>query len=165
LQLYFVRLIELKVMNKQNAILKSFITGAIAGLILLAFYFIVLNFVSGWEYTLKQFDDNWYYIMLLSLGFGIQVGLFVFLKEIVRNKTDQSGKIIAISGTTSTAAMIACCSHYLVNILPVIGVTGMVAFAAQFQTELFWVGIISNTLGIIYILRRVIKATKGGEEN
>ena len=40
--------------------------------------------------------------------------------------------------------MVSCCAHYLANVAPVLGAAGLVAFAAQFQVELFWVGLAFN---------------------
>jgi P-type Cu+ transporter len=70
---------------------------------------------------------------------------------------DMSGKVLAVSGTTSTAAMISCCAHYLANILPVIGIAGAVALIAQYQIELFWFGLGCNLAGIAYMGIKVAK--------
>ena len=60
----------------------------------------------------------------------------------------------------STAAMVSCCAHYLVNVAPVLGATSLVAFAAQFQVELFWVGLAFSAAGIAFVLSRLWKAEK-----
>src|SRR3990167_5230588 len=136
----------------QVAINKKFIImGFVAGLSLLGVYFLILNLVSGWEFTKIQFKGNWYWIVGLAAGFGTQVGLFTYLRALHRAKV--SGKIIAASGTTSAIAMISCCAHYLVNILPVIGISGLAVFLGRYQMELFVVGAISNLAGIFYLLR------------
>ena len=127
--------------------------------VLLALYFGVLTLVSGWSFTLTQFSDFWFYIVPLAAGFGLQVALFLKLREVV-SRAKQAGAVIAASGTTSTAAMISCCAHYLTNVAPVLGATGIVAFAAQFQVELFWVGLAFNAAGIAYVGSKLWKATK-----
>jgi P-type Cu+ transporter len=126
---------------------------------LLALYFGVLTLVSGWSFTLQQFTDFWFYIVPLAAGFGLQVALFLKLREVV-SRAEEAGAVIAASGTTSTAAMISCCAHYLANVAPVLGATGLVAFAAQFQVELFWVGLAFNAAGIAYVGTRLYKASK-----
>lgn len=68
--------------------------------------------------------------------------------------------MVAASGTTSTAAMISCCAHYLVNVLPVLGVTGFITVVAQYQVELLWLGLAFNLAGILYIAPKVIQAYK-----
>ncbi|MDP3987546.1 MAG: hypothetical protein Q8P80_00175 [Candidatus Levybacteria bacterium] len=137
---------------------KSVLFGMLGGLGLLGFYFVILTLVSGWSFTLEQFDDNWYYVIALSAGFGVQIGLYTYLRQ--AHHKNSSGKVVAASGTTSTVAMIACCSHYLVNVLPIIGITGFVTIVSQYQTQLFWVGIAANLLGIGYMVRKVLGLSK-----
>jgi Cu+-exporting ATPase len=127
--------------------------------VLLALYFGALTLISGWSFTLSQFSEFWYYIVPLAAGFGLQVALFLRLREVV-SRAKQAGAVIAASGTTSTAAMISCCAHYLTNVAPVLGATGLVAFAAQFQVELFWVGLAFNAAGIAYVGTKLWQATK-----
>ncbi|PJC36826.1 hypothetical protein CO046_03700 [Candidatus Peregrinibacteria bacterium CG_4_9_14_0_2_um_filter_53_11] len=138
----------------KKIILNAVFKGIIASLILLGAYFLILTLVSGWDFAVDQFLDYWYFVLSLAFGFGIQVGLFVYLKNAVHSKNLSKG-VLAATGTTSTVAMISCCAHYLVNILPVLGVTGLVTFVAQYQMELFGLGLLSNLLGIAYILRRI----------
>jgi Cu+-exporting ATPase len=126
---------------------------------LLGIYFGALTLVSGWSFTVSQFSDFWFYIVPLAAGFGVQVALYLRLREVL-SRAKQAGAVIAASGTTSTAAMISCCAHYLTNVAPVLGATGLVAFAAQFQVELFWVGLAFNAAGIAYVGTMLWKATK-----
>lgn len=126
---------------------------------LLAVYFGVLTLVSGWSFTVNQFSEFWFYIVPLAAGFGFQVALYLRLREVL-SRAKQAGAVIAASGTTSTAAMISCCAHYLTNVAPVLGATGLVAFAAQFQVELFWVGLAFNAAGIAYVGTKLWKATR-----
>ncbi|HXV84328.1 MAG TPA: hypothetical protein VEG60_31150 [Candidatus Binatia bacterium] len=142
---------------KRNPIMSRAIVYGVVGMAsLLGIYFAILAAVSGWEFTLSQFFDFWYFIVSLAAGFGIQIGLYSYLRNAVRSM-DMSGKVVAVSGTTSTAAMISCCAHYLTNILPVIGAAGAVALVAQYQIELFWFGLASNLAGITYMTTRVVK--------
>ncbi len=142
-----------------NSIVKSILYGTLASAILLLVYFFVLSLVSGWEFAQSQFATYWYFIVLLVLGFGIQVGLYTYLRGII-HIGQGTGKILGVTGTTSTATMISCCAHYLVNLLPVLGVTGVVTFVAQYQIQLFWVGLLFNFAGISYIAQRIIKLKK-----
>lgn len=137
---------------KRTRIGNSFLFGLIAFSVLMGIYFAVLTFVSGWNYALSQFTSYWYFIVTLAAGFGIQVGLYAYLRNFVKNR---SGKLLATSGTTSTAAMVSCCSHYVVNLLPILGVTGLITFVSQYQIQIFWVGIFFNILGILYMLRNL----------
>lgn len=133
--------------------------GALAFGLLLGAYFAVLTLVSGWKFTVSQFSDFWFYILPLAAGFGIQVALYTRLRQLLHQSQDARA-VMATSGTTSTAAMISCCAHYLVNVAPVLGATGLVTFATQYQVEFFWVGIAFNVAGIAYIGNRLWNATK-----
>lgn len=127
--------------------------------LLLGAYFSVLTLVSGWKFTVEQFYEFWFYVVLLAGGFGLQVALYMRLRELLLPK-DGSRTVMAASGTTSTAAMISCCAHYLVNVAPVLGATGLVTFAAQYQVEFFWVGLAFNAAGIAFIGNKLWNATR-----
>lgn len=133
--------------------------GAGAFVLLLAINFAVVSLISGVDFTLEQFEKFWYFFVSLALGFGVQVGLYIYLKQLV-GQYGASGKVVAVSGTTSTAAMVSCCAHYLVNILPILGVTGFLTIVAEYQIELFWLGLLFNAAGVLYIVPKVINATR-----
>lgn len=133
--------------------------GAAAALLLL--YFGALATLSGWEFTLSEFEAYWPFIVALAGGFGLQVFLFIRLRTLVHGT--RSGKVVAASGTASGAAMVSCCTHYLVNLLPVLGATGIVSLVSQYQLELFWVGIAANVAGIVYIGGRFVTYRPTGE--
>lgn len=130
--------------------------GILASGFLLGIYFVVLTLVSGWDFAQGQFSTFWYFIISLAIGFGIQIGLYFYLKNLITGKHGE-GKILGVTGTTSAAAMISCCTHYLANLLPILGVAGAVTFVAQYQVELFWVGILFNLGGIFLIASRITK--------
>ena len=138
-----------------NEPVKSLIWGVAATVALMFFYFSVLSLVSGWNFAQIQFSDNWYWIIALSAGFGIQIALFVYLRA--RHREQISGKVVIASGTTSTIAMISCCSHYLINILPIVGISGFAVIIGRYQTEFFLVGIVSNLFGIAYLIDKLVK--------
>jgi Cu+-exporting ATPase len=133
--------------------------GGLAFAALLAIYVVALTLVSGWTFTAEQIAEFWMYIVPLAAGFGLQVALFVRLREVV-SRAREAGAVVAASGTTSTAAMVSCCAHYLANAAPVLGASGLVAFAAQFQVELFWVGLAFNAAGIAYVGTKLVRATR-----
>ena len=68
------------------------------------------------------------------------------------------GKVLATSGATSTASMISCCAHYLTNVVPAICAAGIVTVVAQYQVELFWLGLAFNGAGLGYIVSKVVAA-------
>ncbi len=118
---------------RQSAVVRLITLGMFGAALLLGIYFAILTLVSGWDFALSQFSEFWYFIVSLAIGFGIQLGLYSYLRTAIRGR-DGYGKVVAVSGTTSTAAMISCCSHYLVNILPVLGCILQAWVAAAWQT-------------------------------
>ena len=143
----------------KSRISKSLWLGSAGSLGLFTLYFGIVTLISGWNFTLGQFASFWYFIVSLAVGFGVQVGLYSYLRSAVLGQT-ASGKVVAVSGTTSTVAMISCCAHYLANILPVIGVAGAISLIGQYQIELFWVGLAANAFGIWYIATKIRKFLK-----
>lgn len=129
--------------------------GLAGTLALLAVYFGLLGLLSGWDATLIQFEEFWPYLTALATGFGIQVGLFLYLHRSI-HAAARSGRVVAVTGTTSGAAMVSCCTHYLVNLLPVLGSTGLATLVAQYQVELFWFGLAANLAGIAYMTKRIV---------
>ena len=132
--------------------------GLLAAAGLLGVYFAILTLVSGWAFTVTQFADFGYYVVALAAGFGVQVALFVRLRRLLARHATPA--VVATTGATSTAAMVSCCAHYLVNVAPVLGATGLVTLAAQYQVELFWVGLAMNAAGIVYIGSKLLRAQR-----
>lgn len=139
--------------------LRALAIGGVAFTLLLGVYFVLVGLISGLDYTLEQFAVYWPFLVALAAGFGIQIGLYSYLRRLVAHP-GASKKVVAVSGTTSTAAMISCCVHYLTNIVPVLGATGLVTIAAQYQVQFFWVGLAFNLAGIAYIVPKVLQASK-----
>lgn len=132
---------------------KPLLTGLAGSLALLGVYFSLVTALSGWEFAFSQFLRYWYWIIALAAGFGIQIGLFSYLRS--RHRTRVSGKAVAISGSASGVAMVSCCAHYLVNIVPLIGISGLSAFVGQYQIEIFGIGAFANVVGIGYLVLKL----------
>lgn len=132
--------------------------GFIATAILLVVYFFIVTLVSGWSFAQDQFRQFWYFVLTLAIGFGIQVGLYSYLKSSIKGTVSPS--VVVTSGATSTAAMISCCAHYLVNLLPILGAVGIITVISQYQVQLFWVGLAFNFAGIVYMTSKVYKFSK-----
>lgn len=140
---------------RSDAVKTACLWGVTATFGILGVYFAVLTLISGSAFALAQFGEFRFFIVSLTLGFGIQAGLYGYLKAALREHK-APGAALAVTGTTSTAAMVSCCAHYLVNILPVLGAAGIATFAAAYQTELFWFGIAMNLAGIGFMVRRIV---------
>jgi hypothetical protein len=136
---------------------KSIFFGVIAAFMLLAIYFTVISILNSFEEALIQFSDIWYWIILLSAGFGTQIGLFLHIKFFRRVKTKGLTAEVTATGGVSTVSMIACCAHYMVGVLPLLGLSAAVMFLVEYQVSFLLVGIFSNLLGIIVMLMKIKK--------
>ena len=108
-----------------------------------------LNFPSMAIFQLKRYI--WLLIPLV-LGFGVQIGLYTYLKHLnaVCTVTSMAG------GGVSSISMLLCCSHYLVNFLPFISLsTANLLTKYTFYILLF--GVASNLLGIWFMLNKIRK--------
>lgn len=134
--------------------LHSFLAGLTGFIALIVFYFITMRLLAGtWNAAISQFEKLWYYMIPLSLGFGIQVGLYNHLRSLV--KSNPGKNVMMANSTTSAIGMVACCAHHLTDVLPLIGLTAISAFLVSFQTPILLVGIISNIFGIYFLWQKI----------
>jgi|SRR3989344_1803682 len=133
--------------------MQSIAKGLFGSFLLLGFYFLVVGAISGIDSAREQFLKSWYWILGLAIGFGVQIALYTYTRAM--HRAHVSSAAVAVSGTTSGVAMIACCAHYLVNILPIIGIAGIATLIGNYQTWLFAVGLASNLIGIGYMTKKL----------
>ncbi len=135
-------------MKKRNSLLYGL--AGFAGLLLL--FFGILSFANSPEHAVSQFLSGWFWILPLTAGFGVQVGLYVWMQNQFLETGNVVGKEIAATGTVSGTTMVACCAHHLVDIVPLLGVSAFALFLNQFQPVFIVVGLFSNLAGIILML-------------
>lgn len=114
--------------------------------------------MSGWQYTIERFVEWRPFVLTLAIGFGAQIGLFTYLRSAAR--AAGSGKVVAATGTTSGIEMVSCCTHYLVNLLPVLGATGLVGSSADIKLSCSGSRIASNLAGLIHVGSHAYSLTK-----
>ncbi len=137
---------------------KFIIIGLIASFSLLALYFGILSLANSFSHAIEQFSQMGYWILLLVAGFGLQVGLYFFIRASFRLKQMASPTAaVATSGGISTGSMIACCLHHLVDVLPLIGLAAAAVFLTQYQLLFIIIGIFSNLIGITIMLEIIQK--------
>ncbi len=134
---------------------KSILWGFFSGFILIGFYIGVLTIFQGFNFALNNFRSWWYLIFPLVIGFGIQMGLFVSIK----NHAKLTGTV-ATTGGISGGTMVACCSHFLLNIIPIVGVSGLTIFLMKYQPAFLSFGILANIFGISLMVRHKRKMLK-----
>lgn len=98
------------------------------------------------------------FVGAISLGFGLQMGLYTYLRKGLRIREGRGPTALAASGAgTSTVSMIACCAHHAVDILPLVGLASAGLFLSQYRTPLMALGLLSNGIGIAITLRLIRK--------
>ena len=141
---------------------KPYLVGATAGLSVIGFYLGLLTLTSDAYNAWMAFKSYSVWILALAAGLGLQATLYVFLRRKLGGRSTKGAKCgLATSGGMSTSAMAACCSHYLVNLLPVLGLPFFSAAAAglaRYQTYFFLAGVLSTLFGIGLMLRTMKKS-------
>ncbi|MDP4038970.1 MAG: hypothetical protein Q8P57_00085 [Candidatus Pacearchaeota archaeon] len=140
-------------MAKEN---NSILYGILSGLGLLLFYLGVVSIFQGVDFAFLNLRSLWYLIFPLAIGFGTQIGLFFSIKY-----TAGITGMVAGTGGISGGSMVACCSHFLLNIIPLAGFSGIAIFLMKYQSGFLVFGILSNILGIGLMLNHKMKM-KGG---
>ncbi|MDE3075431.1 MAG: hypothetical protein KGJ86_08380 [Chloroflexota bacterium] len=133
---------------------RPLVFGLLAVLGLLIFYLGIITLAQGWGHALEQLSDDRWFVAAISAGFGTQIGLFTYIRQLSLHS--HAGSVAASTGT-STAAMLACCAHHLTDVLPILGLSGAAIFLNAYKTPLLWLGILMNLAGIVYLLRQLRK--------
>lgn len=143
----------------QKAKQKSIFWGVVGGILLLSVYFVIVSVVNSFGHAIDEFSQLWYWITALTVGFGIQVGLYAHVRQTIQLKKQAHGatSTIATAGGVSTVSMVACCAHHLTDFLPILGLSAAAAFLSAYQLIFIMLGIISNILGATYMLSIIAK--------
>lgn len=129
--------------------------GVLGALGLIVLFLIVIAIVltnSSYEFALSEVKRLWYWVLLLSAGFGLQLGLFAHIRQAVNQKLTAAKAELAASGAVSSGSMVACCSHALVALLPFLGVSAAATFLARYQLSFLLLGLFSNLLGVTVMI-------------
>lgn len=130
-------------MGKDNSVLY----GLFAGIGIVIFYLAVLTIFQDFNFAISNLRSLWYWIFPLAAGFGTQIGLYTSIRHNALVNSEIAG-----TGGISAGSMVACCSHFLLNIIPLAGFSGLAIFLMNYQKVFFSVGIISNIVGIGILL-------------
>ena len=128
-------------MKMENKRSNAVLYGLLAGIGLLIFYLSVVSIFQGIEFAFLNLKSLWYLIFPLTTGFGIQVGLYFSIKH-----TAELTGTVAATGTISGGSMVACCSHFLLQIIPLAGASVLATFLAKYQPWFLLIGIVSNII-------------------
>lgn len=137
---------------------RPYIFGTIATFAIVGIYLGMNTLTADWYYAKVQFNEYRWWIVTLAFGLGVQVTLFSLLRaQLKKNRMRAAKSSMAASGGVSTAAMMACCSHYLATVLPALSLPFLSAAAVakleQYQPYFFLAGILSCIVGIGLMVR------------
>ena len=144
--------------KKKYLVKKPLLYGLMSSLALIGLYFIILTFANSFQHAIQEFIKMWYWILLLVIGFGIQISLYVYVRGFikVRNIVGINESVVA-TGSISTTSMVACCVHHLTDVIPILGLSAVAIFLDKYQLLFIVIGILSNLIGIIGMLRIIQK--------
>ncbi len=129
--------------------------GLLGALGLSALYLGIVTLAESWSHALDLFREDAPFVVPIILGFGTQVGLFVYVKRGL-HLPDGTGTVGALTGAgtgTSTLAMVACCAHHVTDVLPLVGLSAAAVFLAAYKVWFMALGLATNLAGILVMLR------------
>ena len=130
---------------------KHVFIGVVAAVLLLGVYVGIIGVVQGLAHAWEQTERLWYWVLALAAGFGIQAGLFSFIRQSLRQRRAATAGV-AVSGGVSAGSLAACCAHHLGDVLPLLGLSGVSAFLVSYQQFFIILGVLSNVVGITIML-------------
>ncbi len=134
---------------------RDILIGVGSAILLLLVYTGIVTWAEGIEHAMDQMAELWYWVVALAGGFGIQVGLFSFIRRGLRERKATATASVATSGGVSAGSMVACCAHHLTDVLPLLGLSGLATFLASYQLLFIVIGILSNIVGITIMLETI----------
>ncbi len=148
--------------EKQRIVNRSIITATAAFLGLLLFYGVFVAAVESFTHAVQLIMDDVFFVMAISLGFGIQIGFFSYMRRLKKAGREYGSGAWAAAGSgagtgTSTISMIACCLHHAGDVLPFLGISAATLFFEQYRYPLMWLGITANLLGVLIMLHIISK--------
>ena len=138
--------------------------GATASAAMMLFYVVVVLGASrSVDHLADQVAADWYLLLPIVAGFGVQVGLWVELRRRQRLHREVIAAGTAGAGA-STVGMVACCAHHLAELLPFVGATAAATFLYGYRLPFMLAGVGLNAIAISIALRRLRTITAAHEE-
>ena len=141
---------------------RAYILGLLASVAIVGIYLGMNTLTADWYFARVQFSEYRWWIISLAIGLGVQVTLFTLFRAHLRGqKKTAANSTMAASGGVSAVAMMACCSHYLATLIPLLGISFLsataVASIAEYQVYFFLAGMVSCLFGIGLMVRLMRK--------
>ena len=134
---------------------KPVFIGLLGIVFLSGIYFLFLMLIGGIEHALEFVSHLWYWLIIIIAGFGLQLGLYTFIRQ--RIKSRAATIEISTSVGVSTGAMVACCLHLAVELLPLIGLSALTLVLTAYQIPILLIGVFSNIIGVVFMISIIKK--------
>lgn len=120
-------------------------------------YLGVVTWAQGWRHATELLSQDWALVAAIAAGFGVQVGLYSYLRLVIHHKVRLAASTTATGvGTgTSSVAMVACCLHHVTDVLPVLGLSGAAVFLSTYRVPFMLAGLAVNAIGVAIMVRVV----------
>jgi hypothetical protein len=139
--------------DEQSKFLKRSVTGTVA---LIFLYVIAMSLGNTFAISLSELGRWWTYVAALAVGFGIQVGLYMHIRDFVKTAGGElHGSRMAMGGGVSASSMVVCCLHHVTDVLPILGLSAASLFLANYQSVFMSLGILSSVVGTAVILEQL----------
>lgn len=133
---------------------RSALWGTTGAAVLTSFYIAVLAGSAGWGHLGDTLGRDWYLVLPLVLGFGLQITILVEVRR--RHQAGHGLTAVAGAGTgTSAVGMVACCAHHLVDLVPLVGLSGTATFLTAQQRPLMWAAVALTAAGVLMAARQL----------
>jgi hypothetical protein len=129
--------------------------GFSGALTLFALYLVIVTIAQGWQHAIELFGQDAWLVIPIMTGFGVQIGLYTYLRGVLRQSSRRSKMMMGAGGGTSTAAMVACCAHHVADVLPLLGLSAAASFLAAYKIPFMLFGLAMNLIGIVVIVRAI----------
>ena len=140
------------------------LAGLVGALALVGVYLGILSALQSPGHALEQLSADRVWVGLVALGFGIQVGLYAHLRQMIDAMRAAGATAMTGAGTgTSTLGMVACCAHHITDVAPLLGVagvsglSGVATFLGEWKIPFIILGLVVNAIGIAITVRTIRK--------
>jgi hypothetical protein len=136
---------------RRSPLRRAVAIGLLGSLVLSGVYLGVVSLAESPRHALDLLWQDRWLVLPIILTFGVQVGLYAFVRAGAHFAPAAAGASLA-GGGMSTVAMVACCVHHVTDVLPIVGVSLAATFLTTWKTPLMGFGLAANLAGIAVIL-------------
>jgi hypothetical protein len=133
--------------------------GLLAAAALSGVYLGIVSLAESPQHAVELFWQDRWLVLPILLTFGVQVGLYAYVRAGAYLAASTAG-VSAAGGGLSTAAMVACCAHHLTDVLPILGISLASTFLTAWKTPLMGFGLAANLAGIAVMLWLIRQARR-----